>query len=1771
MPIKDYKCVEGSNKICLQKTPFTGTVAVGDYLLSNENSCAECDDKKNYFLISNVCTARTKTFDNCEILLESGTASADENCVACKEGNTMLDAAALNMSLPNFYGVCINYNKKGISDITTTSGNIANCEVLDINDGSDFTKCLKCIPTANATSDTVCDTDLSSFNCKIYSYFDIGSGSFTNNFSSVTLTNNGDTCALKDDLTSVFASCASGSINVVEALNLNAAGLADTSTTYTLSSRVNITENTGEILFSNSELPPKECISRLAADNAAVFKSPNSNRPTSTSADAVELYSLADLEKCELANKHFVDPTNYIHCIKCKPEYDPQIIQIFKTGETDAEIMYAVKCVEPSGAFVKKYNSYVREFEVNKLVPTDLVNYDSCFDEEKVLVAYINSYSSTNIGYYWNFFKSKYNDKRGLECVASTVIGAAAVAGCQFYIMQSLLSTDTPPVESTSYNCGMCKPGYAPTFTNNVITACTVISNCDLTNNNNLMNACQTCQSGYSHRIVYDSSTAAENGLIDMKACDSIRGDYSTENCILHAKDLGSSAGAEKDFCLLCKDGFNLVVTNSDIKCIPINSDENNCAKYGKRLNFFANASDLSTNHTNANGFKTAYASFSDELKYYISMFLNYQYRNSSETNSYGCINCNSYTNAANATNTPVPLGRKAAITGNAFDVCVNILSTQFNAIENCKYHSFDKTASKCHECEEGYVVKSADGTCIPNYPYTENALKFDSSTSKVTECKKGYLFASDKCFDIENCKLNNTTSGDCELCEDYHYKDFDTPSRCIPLPEEHPCKRFALNYCIICKNDKIPYTVPTSANVVPTVFCSLSDYDTIYTGLDTSIKIANFFSLDTSVTLVDQSSVTGLLAVLNKVGINEISEVPTSVTFRSDYCTSLPYIKNCSNYNTTTFICDKCNDGYFTLDGKECFEGGINNCSIYLDKSNCKTCAIGYYNSAGKCLPYTVQNCSNKSLISDACLDCASGYYLDDSLVCQKDKSKHCMNHNPYGGFCLQCEYNYKLNNNGNCEAISNPGCLYIDMNDGKCILCEDDFYLSSGLCQRVSPGCLISHSSYDICFKCKEEYFINDTVCNLRKNTNCLLFAPYNDGCITCHADSYMSQGKCFNYTVENCSLYNPNSDGCLDCEEDYQLTNNFKCVASSDPGCLKPSRYEGGCVQCENSYYFDETAKICKSYTVKCKHYHPYKDLCLSCHDGQYLASGLCTINKAQNCSEKSVTDNVCLSCIDGYYLDSNGNCKIYQVQNCEVFSSYADRCFKCNEGFYLDSNLQCNNYSFSACEIYDTHSDACLRCNSNFYVGVDRKCYQRHSEGCNGVALNADRCLGCNPGYYLQNGLCHAYSQQFCYVFDPNSDSCVSCIPSAYKVGGDCVPYKKNNCMTYHKNLDGCTSCHTGNYLDNYSCFEYDLDHCEEYHPNDNLCLKCEKGPWYRNGHGKCVDVTLVDNCEKYKDFFDECEMCKLGYFLEDQKCVANPSGVTYCVEYLNDFACARCEVPYYVKENQCLKSDTLIPKCSYYSYNGSCSQCEPGFFLEANSCVETTNKTCLTYLNKDNCASCGENKVLDPTGSQIRCVDSGVENCIKAEYVADGAAVNPETTPAPPKTYYQCTLCKSGYYISFNSCVEVSSIPNCSYYKSDTLCLECASGFTLSADEKTCNENSGLGSGCDVGKELNTPQCSVCQEGFLLNESGVCTKCAVDGCSICDVLNPRKCKLCQEGYHMNELFYCLKISDSQNQEQGYDDILIGTQFEKVEGSTIFSFSLVSLIISLFIKE
>jgi hypothetical protein len=231
--------------------------------------------------------------------------------------------------------------------------------------------------------------------------------------------------------------------------------------------------------------------------------------------------------------------------------------------------------------------------------------------------------------------------------------------------------------------------------------------------------------------------------------------------------------------------------------------------------------------------------------------------------------------------------------------------------------------------------------------------------------------------------------------------------------------------------------------------------------------------------------------------------------------------------------------------------------------------------------------------------------------------------------------------------------------------------------------------------------------------------------------------------------------------------------------------------------------------------------------------------------------------------------------------------------------------------------------------------------------------------------------------------------------------------------------------------------------------------------------------------------------------------------------MNERTCLQCSTTSYLNGEICTPLTVEpVSDCLAYSGDGICQKCINGKILEVNACVDYTVTGCLTYQDKDNCASCLPNQLLD--GSPQTCINTEIADCAETS-----GTVGNEL----------CLKCSAGSYLTPENTCEASSItiPDCVEYLGDGICKICAMNLAVDVDAKSCIplDSKVFGEGCVNGTLNSTPFCTFCSPGYLLDSEHKCTvSCKSANCQICDPHDVSKCRLCNSGYHMSSELVCI---------------------------------------------
>ena len=520
---------------------------------------------------------------------------------------------------------------------------------------------------------------------------------------------------------------------------------------------------------------------------------------------------------------------------------------------------------------------------------------------------------------------------------------------------------------------------------------------------------------------------------------------------------------------------------------------------------------------------------------------------------------------------------------------------------------------------------------------------------------------------------------------------------------------------------------------------------------------------------------------------------------------------------------------------------------------------------------------------------------------------------------------------------------------------------------------------------------------------NPNCSLSyceTCENETCTKCISNYILQQNECkyFKEIYPYCQQYNNEKMECELCTSGYTLQEG---ICREELHC-KTIR-KGICTDCVDSYYHSTFTHKCTKCSENCK--QCIGSLCKECFSGYALELSTCHIASIPNCHVyQSISE--CKQCDYGYGIVSEsflcGKCDDGNCLQCDYNQSV---CTQCGGDYVLINGSCIQIQTVSHCTEYDIQSLNCTTCESGYYINPnENNCMECENEHCLSCQSNGE-CDKCVDGYYLENGDCLQCLSPCETCTGKESTKCLSCkkgyyfnetSKSCHQCSSDCL-----DCT----DLSHCTICIDGYYSNEsyecLSCSTLNGMNCKTC--SNRECFSCENGKelvTIQISHDKSIDNsneketisicrTVIDNCLEYSLTSDECQICSIGYLLQNGKCIESSIN---CREYDNQTnKCLSCHDGYYLtKSFTCDYCSSTCKTCEHSSE--LCSSFFEGYQLTGKGTCQTT--TC----QQSNCAEC-----LSSTSSCAKCID--------------------------------------GYYLSNGICKSCGN--NCKTCDSNGYCIECA--------------------------------------------------------------------------------------------------------------------------------
>ncbi|XP_061555258.1 proprotein convertase subtilisin/kexin type 5-like [Phycodurus eques] len=662
----------------------------------------------------------------------------------------------------------------------------------------------------------------------------------------------------------------------------------------------------------------------------------------------------------------------------------------------------------------------------------------------------------------------------------------------------------------------------------------------------------------------------------------------------------------------------------------------------------------------------------------------------------------------------------------------------------------------------------------------------------------------------------------------------------------------------------------------------------------------------------------------------------------------------------------------------------------------------------------------------------------------------------------------------------------------------------------------------------------------------------------------------------TCESCT--GSRSDQCTSCQAGYHLTEGTNTCTTV----------------CEESYFLDHDGNMCRKCSEKCS---------------RCTSSSVCTECKA----DARLRGNRCQRrCASGMYLDeAEGLCKACHRVCTACAGAGVEACTQCAEGYLMEEWRcvpSCSSGFFATNPEMADGRWVCRRCDASCLtcVGPGRA---NCSSCSSGHSLQEGECVlhtACADGEYQANdGMCRPCHPTCLKCTGPQHLDCINCGAShaldegrclaecsrgKYQSGGQCHLCDHTCATCVEAGPANCTSCVTDKfgmerYLHKGSC----VDACPEafYHTDEWSCEACSQGctlctsaahclrcnSSHSVSDGACVKLECGEGEVEDPDYSDcmaceegcrqcvlynprHCLSCKEGFYNFQDGCYKNCPAKTYNVDV--DMTCVPCDSNCVsCDQDECYWCETDL-----FLSEGKCvSVCPEGFYgdEDTNDCEECHAEcTTCSGLGDDDCASCGDGKILENgqcvtegdvcpvltfrsgDGECVECHPS-CESCSgqnknQCSKCTKGRFLSPQQTcvsKCPPGSFGdrlsgECEACRAGclHCVDLERCTRCLSRPTAVLFLQDGQCVQqCVRGYPVGQVCRSCV------SGC-VSCEKNSTYCLSCEEPLLLLNHRCVEQCPaghtvhIQDCrrcpAACEECSPLgECTACEEYHFLHE--------------------------------------------------
>ena len=1028
----------------------------------------------------------------------------------------------------------------------------------------------------------------------------------------------------------------------------------------------------------------------------------------------------------------------------------------------------------------------------------------------------------------------------------------------------------------------------------------------------------------------------------------------------------------------------------------------------------------------------------------------------------------------------------------------------QKNIIPKClKYEN----SEKCLKCETGNFV-TREYQCQPNpKPSFAKCERY----ADINDCRKcrgaNHLFGNPiKCTPSEvvpHCKTYGTYLDKCVLCDDNFYlnkrnntcnkRDNQMFEHCEGLdPEADSCKG--------CTGDMI----------------LTQDLKTCLPNIEKCLEI------ELAATLKDSEH--KCIKCRYKHAFIDQTCVETGDPFCMWYkydkcvqCDPLRYVKdnkcelrtspNCVNWKGfDSNQCLECSKNFYADENGDCQPRDKTNCFEYEQlTNNCIHCEHGNYLDSAQCKPQAIPHCNDYITMQNICTNCSAGYFLKDN-ACPPVSVQNCIQYSPNTNNCLKCSRGHYLGENNSCLNQEQPFCLDYDLDLNTCVDtgCQQGYFWNGSECEiQDQPKCIKYEHNTNICTGCQAGYWLDGQTCVIQMVFNCIEFETNSPKCVKCAPFSYFfTFASCSDVNIDNCISIDAANVRCLECQVGYYL-NFGVCKKNNKLNCIDYIPNTNDCTACADGFYPHPRFRTCLPLAASGCVKHDNSANCLECQAGYTSTSNGCSKNNIPNCIQYE-NMSICTVCEEGYSVNHFKRCSKITFDNCVSFEPLTGKCIHCQAGYFLDNTDLCKIQSVQGCIEYKINLNECVTCSATHVFISPSECRLFDLSNC--VDFDpVGTCVGCKPHQYLDAAVCKSRDKTGCLKYTGSTNDCRSCDARYFLDGTSCVKYDTPQCMSYETTSANCKQCNFGYYLEANVCKAALTPNCIQYDTgNLKNCSICAAG-YYLDLDFSCK-LWNVPHCIWFKYNTNYCKVCTPGYKLVDNVC--EKLIIPGCIKYDSDEKCVTCAKGYFkVDDVTCGKEE--IANCVEYSIvNWLCLECAFGFWWNAaanssaGNCDSQDIRGCTLFkYNLNECTKCQAGMYLSGT----TCLDQTIDNCIEYDTNAN-----------------TCTQCAMGWYPNGNTECKLQDNANCIDFTVDTNeCIKCETGYRLNS--KACDL---LNIANCILHDNTTGKCLICRAGYRLNASKTCESPVINNClSYTDNLN--KCGVCRANYFLSaDKTYCI---------------------------------------------